>query len=377
MNKYKKRLIITLTLILVLTALPITSLGVELENTLELDQSLLFYIETLDYVKTKYPFEILDRELINNSIKGMLQYLDENSNYYTKEEADVILKGLLGNYAGIGVVIENQEGNIIVNSVMKNSPAEKSGLKKGDIIVSVDNIKINDLSLEDVSNLIRGLPDTKVKLGIIRNNSPKPIYLDITRGNIKVNPVDYKILEKDIGYIKITDFNPYATTYTKEALQEFNKKNIDKIILDLRDNPGGLLPQAINIAELFVPEGPIVHIRTNKGITTHISTNQNPKYKLVVLINENSASASEILAGAIKERQGGTLVGKKTYGKGTVQTMLPLPDGSILKLTTAEYLLPNKTSIHKKGIEPHIEVENVEGKDLQLQKAIETLVTNL
>ena len=373
MNKYKKRLIITLTLILVLTALPITSLGVELENTLELDQSLLFYIETLDYVKTKYPFEILDRELINNSIKGMLQGLDENSNYYTKEEADVILKGLLGNYAGIGVVIENQEGNIIVNSVMKNSPAEKSGLKKGDIIVSVDNIKINDLSLEDVSNLIRGLPDTKVKLGIIRNNSPKPIYLDITRGNIKVNPVDYKILEKDIGYIKITDFNPYATTYTKEALQEFNKKNIDIIILDLRDNPGGLLPQAINIAELFVPEGPIVHIRTNKGITTHISTNQNPKYKLVVLINENSASASEILAGAIKERQGGTLIGKKTYGKGTVQTMLPLPDGSILKLTTAEYLLPNKTSIHKKGIEPHIEVENVEGKDLQLQKAIEIL----
>lgn len=373
MNKYKKRLIITLTLILVLTALPITSLGVELENTLELDQSLLFYIETLDYVKTKYPFEILDRELINNSIKGMLQGLDENSNYYTKEEADIILKGLLGNYAGIGVVIENQEGNIIVNSVMKNSPAEKSGLKKGDTIVSVDNIKINDLSLEDVSNLIRGLPDTKVKLGIIRNNSPKPIYLDITRGNIKVNPVDYKILEKDIGYIKITDFNPYATTYTKEALQEFNKKNIDKIILDLRDNPGGLLPQAINIAELFVPEGPIVHIRTNKGITTHISTNQNPKYKLVVLINENSASASEILAGAIKERQGGTLVGKKTYGKGTVQTMLPLPDGSILKLTTAEYLLPNKTSIHKKGIEPHIEVENVEGKDLQLQKAIEIL----
>ena len=373
MNKYKKRLIITLTLILVLTALPITSLGVELENTLELDQSLLFYIETLDYVKTKYPFEILDRELINNSIKGMLQGLDENSNYYTKEEADIILKGLLGNYAGIGVVIENQEGNIIVNSVMKNSPAEKSGLKKGDIIVSVDNIKINDLSLEDVSNLIRGLPDTKVKLGIIRNNSPKPIYLDITRGNIKVNPVDYKILEKDIGYIKITDFNPYATTYTKEALQEFNKKNIDKIILDLRDNPGGLLPQAINIAELFVPEGPIVHIRTNKGITTHISTNQNPKYKLVVLINENSASASEILAGAIKERQGGTLVGKKTYGKGTVQTMLPLPDGSILKLTTAEYLLPNKTSIHKKGIEPIIEVENVEGKDLQLQKAIEIL----
>ena len=371
MNKHKKTLILTLVLILILTALPTTTLASNPELTPE--ESLLFYVQTLDYIKAKYPFEVKDRDLINNSIKGLLQGLDENSNYYTKEEADLLLKGILGNYAGIGVVIEENEGHIVVNSIMKNSPAEKSGLKKGDIIVSVDNVKIKDLSLGEVSDLIQGLPDTKVKLGIIRNNNTKPIYLDITRANIKVNPVEYKIIEKDIGYIKLKEFNPYSSSCIKEALEEFNKKNVNKVILDLRDNPGGMLDQAISIGEIFIPAGPIVHIRTRAGITTHISTNQKPKYKLVVLVNENSASASEILAGAVKERNAGTLVGKKTYGKGTVQTILPLPDGSILKLTTAEYLLPNKTSIHKKGIEPDVEVENVGGKDLQLRKAIEVL----
>lgn len=352
--------------------MPTTTIAAAPELTPE--ESLLLYIETLDYVKANYPFKVNDRDLINNSIKGLLQGLDENSNYYTKEEADKILKSITGNFTGIGVVIENKEGYTIVNSVMKNSPAEKSGLKKGDTIVSVDNTKIKDLSPEEVSSLIQGLPDTKVKLGILRGKSTTPIYLDITRANIKVNPVEHKILEKDIGYIKLKEFNPYATTYIKEVLQKFDKQNIDKIILDLRDNPGGMLNQAINIAELFVPAGPIVHIRSNKGTTTHISTNQNPKYKIAVLVNENSASASEILAGAIKERGAGTLIGKKTYGKGTVQIMLPLPDGSILKLTTAEYLLPNKTSIHKKGIRPDIVIENQGSKDLQLEKAIESLL---
>ena len=376
MNKHKKTLTLTLTLtlILILTALPTTTLAAESDHTKgTADESLLFYLETLDYVKENYPFEIKDSELITNSIKGLLQGLDPYSDYYTKEEADILLKSLLGSYAGIGVVIEEKEGHIIVNSIMKDSPAEKSGLKKGDTIVSIDNVKIKDLNLEEVSNLIRGLPDTKVKLGIIRNNSTKPIYLDITRANIKVNPVEYEIIEKDIGYIKLKEFNPYSTTYVKEALQKFNKKNINRVILDLRDNPGGLLDEAISISELFVSAGPIVHTRTKVGITTHISTNKNPKYKLAVLINENSASASEIVAGAIKERKAGTLIGIKTYGKGIVQSLLYLPDGSILKMTTAEYLLPNKTSIHKKGIEPHIQVENVDGEDLQLKKAIDQL----
>lgn len=370
---YKKRLKKVLLLGLVLVFLvPNTLWAANTSHDLGKGQALLFFMDIFDYVKENYPFEVSNEKLIVNSIKGMLQGLDKNSNFYTREEAESLLRNLEGNYGGIGVVIENLEGKITIKSLIKNSPAERAGLKEGDIIVSIDNVNLESLHLEDVSNLIRGDIDTKIRLGILRGNNPSPIYIDVVRENIRINPIDYKVLEKNIGYIKIHEFNPNASIYIKEALEDFKKKNINKIILDLRDNPGGLLSEALSIGELFIPKGPIVHIRTNKNITTHISTNEKAKYKLAVLINENSASASEIVAGAIKERGVGVLIGKKTYGKGTVQTMLPLRDGSLMKLTTAEYLLPNMTRIHKIGIEPDIEIENTD-QDLQLKKAIEFL----
>ena len=197
---------------------------------------------------------------------------------------------------------------------------------------------------------------------------------EIIRETITINPVEYKILDKDIGYIKLSEFSMNSASKINEVLIELDKKKVKSIILDLRDNPGGLLNQVIEISKHFIINGPIVHIQErNTALVTHMSTTQKTKYKLVLLVNENSASASEILAAAIKDTKAGTIIGNKTFGKGIVQSIIPLNNGSILKLTTAEYLTPNKISIHGKGILPDMVVENTEKEDLQLKKAIEVI----
>ena len=230
---------------------------------------------------------------------------------------------------------------------------------------------IQGLEMSKVSSLIKGPVGTKVKLKVKRGE--KTLSFQVTRGTIAVNPVEYKTLENNIGYIELKEFTGQATKEVNKALRSFDNKNVNKLILDLRDNPGGLLSEAISISRLFVTKGPIVHIREkNKALLTHTSGLEKPKYKLVVLVNEDSASASEIVAGAVKDRKAGSLVGTKTYGKGTVQSMMPLSDGSMVKLTIAEYLTPNKTSINGIGIQPDYTIENTE-EDLQLKKAIEIL----
>jgi carboxyl-terminal processing protease len=187
--------------------------------------------------------------------------------------------------------------------------------------------------------------------------------------------VEYKILKDNIGYIKINQFNQHTYDNLVPVLSKFYKENISNIVIDLRDNPGGLLDEVVEILGLFIPEGPIVHIKYRGDIErTYYSKLKKPKYKLAVLINENSASASEIFAGAVQDTKVGTIVGVPSYGKGTVQQIVPLPNGDGMKLTIAEYLTPNKRSIHKKGIKPDIIVENKDDtKDTQLEKAIEAL----
>lgn len=374
MNINKRRTLLALILCLTLTTVVTPVYGAQSEELIDKKADIILFMQTLDYIKSKYPFEIENRELITNGIKGMLQGLDEYSDYYTKEEAEQFMKKVSGDYAGIGVYIEKKGNYIGVINAIEGSPGEKAGLKPGDLIISVDGKIIKGVTLEEVSHLIQGPKGTKVKLTIMREGTANPIQLDITRDNIKINPVKYEILENQIGYIKLSEFNHYATTYMKEALKEFDKKGIKKVIVDVRNNPGGLLNESVGVTELFVPKGPIVHIR-NKGKigTTYVSTLEKPKYELVVLVNSNSASASEIFAGAVKDRKAGTIVGTITYGKGLVQGVANLSDGSLIKMTIAEYLTPNKTSIHNKGVEPDIMVINSKDEDLQLKKAIEIL----
>lgn len=339
-------------------------------------QDLNKLIEIINHIEYNYPFEIDKDELIANGLKGMLQGLDEYSDYYTKEETDKMLKELIGDYIGIGVYIRQKDNYIEVVSPMKGSPGEKAGLKSGDLIITVDGKDIKNITADKATSLIQGIEGTTVKLGILREGEAGLIYYEIVRERIEVNPIEYGILDDVIGYIKLSEFNNHADINISKALDEFNKGGIKKIILDLRNNPGGLLDQAIAVARLFVPKGPIMHARDNTGIRTYASTNPKTDYELAVLVNENSASASEIVAGAIKEREAGILIGNKTFGKGVIQAMHFLTDGSLIKLTTAEYLLPNKTPIHKIGIEPDIKIDNDKGQDLQLKKAIEVLLSS-
>ena len=370
----KKRL---LSLLLILTLLIPSGVFATDAQTLQQYQrepDLLFFIDAFQYVKNNYPFDIEESQLIESSLKGMLQSIDPYSDYYTKEEAAEIYDDLAGEFSGIGVYIDEKDSYINIVDTIPNSPGEKAGLKANDLIISIDDQDIEGYTSEQAKDLIRGKEGTKVKLGILRGNRTTPIYIEVTREDIAINPVEYQILDKEIGYIKLTQFTDNAATEVKKALKTFDEKNIDKLILDLRNNPGGLLSQSIEISRLFVPKGPIVHIKEkNKDLVTHVSTNEKPKYQLVLLVNQNSASASEIVAGAIKDTKAGTIIGQKTFGKGIVQTMLPLANGGILKLTTAQYLTPNKTSIHGEGITPDIEITNKYSQDLQLKKAIEVL----
>lgn len=304
----------------------------------------------------------------------MLQSLDPYSDYYTPEEAVEVYQEMFNSFTGIGVYIEEKDGYINIIDTIKNSPGEKAGLKKDDLIISIDGKDTKGITIKEASKLIKGLKGTSVKLGLKRNDKSLPIYVEIIRDNITINPVEYKVLENNIGYIKLNEFSMNSSMEINKALTELDKKNVVKIILDLRDNPGGLLDQVIEISKHFITKGPIVHIQErNTALFTHMSTTQKHKYKLVLLVNENSASASEILAGAVKDSKAGIIIGKRTFGKGIVQSLIPLSNNSIIKLTTAKYLTPNKTSIHGKGVEPDILVENEEDTDKQLKKAIEYL----
>lgn len=333
---------------------------------------IVFFEEILNLIQNDYPFEVEESELIDSAIKGMLQSLDDYSDYYTAEEADELFSDITGNFSGIGIYIEEKDGYINIADIIKGQPAENAGLKKDDLIVSVDDNDIKELGIEKASSMIKGESGTTVKLGIKRGG--KNLIFKVKRDNIVINPVSYEIIDASIGYIQLETFNSQSTKEIKNSLKHFDSKGIKKIILDLRDNPGGLFYEAIEISKLFVPKGDIVHQRMkDKDLITYksyISSGKN--YELVVLINENSASASEIVAGAIKDRNAGTLIGTKTFGKGIIQSLIPVTGGSLVKMTTAEYLTPNKISIHGKGISPDIDLENTT-LDLQLEKAIEVL----
>lgn len=370
-----KKAIRTFAIILILTLITPTIANAEIKvhfQEVVPNANLYFFEEVYNLIKHYYPFEVDEDELITKAIKAMLESLDPYSEYYTKDEVDNFYSSLYGSYTGIGLYIEEKDGYINVVKTMTGQPAEEAGIKAGDIIISVDGTDIKDLGVDKVSAMIKGPEGTKVKLQVKRGD--KTLTFEVTRKVIEVSPVYYEIIENDIGYIKLEQFSSNATKEMKKALEELDKKGIKKIILDLRDNPGGFFNEAVSVAQLFVPKGTIVYVKDKNGILQRYDSYlKESKYQLVVLVNKNSASASEIVAGAIKDRKAGILVGTRTFGKALVQTVFPLNDGGMIKLTTAVYLTPNKTLINGVGIEPDYVVENDGFEDLQLKKAIELL----
>jgi carboxyl-terminal processing protease len=315
--------------------------------------------DLISIIQTYYYKDVKVSDLVDGAIKGMFGALDKNSTYFTPEEYKKFTSDIYGEFAGVGIYIEEGEDYIKVISAIKGTPGDRAGILPGDIILYVDGKDIKGLSTEQAAALMKGQAGTEVRIGIRRAGVSDIMYIDIIREIIKINPVEYEILPDNIGFIKITQFNGHVMENLTKAFAEFKSKNVEGIIIDVRNNPGGLLDEVVKVCRQLIPKGPIVSIKyKDKPLEVYNSTLAKAPFKIVMLVNEGSASASEIMAGAIKESGTGKLVGVKTYGKGTVQTVLNLTDGSGLKVTVANYLTPSGFILDGVGIMPDFEVQN-------------------
>lgn len=338
-------------------------------------------------LEKKYIGEINDEELIEGAVKGYVDALgDPYTTYYTKKEMKTIMEETNGNFVGIGVYMTKdlEKNAILIIKPIENSPAEKAGILPGDLITKVDDVEYTGDKLEEASNKIRGEEGTKVKLEIYRNGETKTF--ELTRTKVVVSHVTTKVLNNDIGYIAISDFEGECASEFETKYKQLEKQGIKKLIIDIRNNGGGIVDEALKIANMLVDKDSTLLITKDKSDKEEVTkATEKPIINIptVVLVNEYSASASEILAGALKDNGKATLVGTKTYGKGIIQELHQLSDGSGLKITVSEYYTPNHNAIHKIGITPDVEVdlsEDVkqqttiqEKDDNQLQKAIEIL----
>lgn len=351
-------LIITITLSGVAVATPETS-----THTIDTLDSLM------EIIKSDYYKDVDDETLIRGAIDGMFKALDPHSNYMDAQEFRELTEFTNGNFGGIGVSIEKKDDRITVVSPIEGTPAHGAGLNTGDVIISVDDVDLKDYTLDKAVTLIRGDVGTKVKLGIIKAGKQETIHIELVRAIIKIESVktetpygrkaEDEIEDKNIGYIRITEFSDNTYEDFKQLMLEYKEEGKKGLIIDLRNNPGGLLNSVVEICKEIIPEGPIVHIdaKGEENDETYYSKLEKPPFKIAVIVNGGSASASEILAGAVKDSKIGIIVGTKTYGKGTVQNIMYLSNGGGVKLTIAEYMTRDKIHIHGKGIEPDTLVE--------------------
>ena len=339
-------------------------------------------------VDKDYLGEIDENKIFDETIKGYVEGLnDEYSQYFTKEELDKYkTDNIEGQFVGIGVyIIQDTEKNAIrVLAPIKGSPAEKAVILAGDYIVKVDDQAYTGEQITEATNKMKGKEGTKVKIQIIRDE--KNLDFEIERANVRVNPVEADIYEENIGYLKISSFDQGSGSEVTKKVEELKEKNIKSLMIDLRNNGGGIVDEAIEIADLFTNKDSTLLITKDKHGNENISKAKKDKVievPIIVLTNENTASASEILAGALKDNNVAKIVGTTTFGKGVIQELLTMKDGTGLKLTTNEYYTPNRNKINKVGIEPDEKIELPEEYknilsipkevDTQLNKAIELL----
>lgn len=318
------------------------------------------------------------KSMVDGAIKGIASSINDPYTVYLepKNYTDLNEK-IKGSFGGVGIVVESKDNMVVVLAVIKGTPAEKANIKSGDVIAKIDDKDTTGMSLDEAANLIRGQEGTKVKLTLVRKSMKNVQEYVLQRKIIEVPTVDGDLIEgTKIGLIHISQFNSKTGQELRQTLDSLKKKGMQAIILDLRDNPGGELIAATEVAEMFIPKGPIVFIDYRVGTDEeYTATGNNIKLPMVVLVNGGSASASEIVAGAIKDTKSATLIGTKTFGKGIVQTIFELNGGAGLKLTTARYLTPNKNDINKKGIMPDIVIQQPDNtdKDVQMEKALEII----
>ena len=391
-SMYRKFIIIILLVICIVTIVvssltyrytikrnSVLDLKVDADETISKSQAIVQSLENFrEVIDEYYKGEIDDKKLLDGAIKGYVDGLDDKyTTYMPKDEWEEFQESALGNFVGIGIYMtENDDDLIEVVSPIQDSPAEKAGIIAGDVIVEVDGENISGQTTDIVSSKIKGEEGTKVSIKIKRES--EYLDFDIKRESIKIYHVTSEMLEDNIGYIGLITFDTGCADEFNEKLQEMKEKGVKKLVIDLRNNTGGIVNECLNIAEMFVDKGTkllITEDNKNNKVTTYAKSDAIVDMDVVILCNEYSASASEILIGALQDNNVATTVGTKTYGKGVIQQIFKLKDGGALKITTEEYYTPNETKINKVGIEPTIvvELDKEATEDVQLNKAIEIL----
>src|SRR5574341_1388485 len=338
--------------------------------------------EVWNIVEDRFYYDLPDqRTRVYGAINGMLESLgDPYTAFVPPEQADILREDNSGYFEGIGAyVAESPDGGVHIIRVFEGGPADSAGVRAGDRIVAVGGVDITGNILDESLLLIRGPANTDVTLTIVREGVEDPLEITVTRARLEIPTIESRMLENNIGYVALFEFNSEASARLEEAVQGLLDEGATSLILDLRDNPGGFLDESIAVADLFLPEGVVLIERdVDGGVTEHTSDNGDiaEDIPLVVLVNGNSASASEIVAGALRDRGRATLIGETTFGKGSVQLLYDLSDGSQLRVTFANWYTPDDISISGQGIEPDIFVETPQepgSADVQLERAIQFL----
>jgi carboxyl-terminal processing protease len=325
-------------------------------------EDLRLFTDVLALIQRNYVEKPQNKELVYGAVKGMLETLDPHSSFMTPEVYKEMQVETRGEFSGLGIEITTKDDRIVVVTPIEDTPAHKAGILAGDQIVRIDGKSTKGISLPDAVKMMRGPRGSSVKIAVAREGSTEPLEFSITRATISVKSVKAKTLEPGYGYIRLTQFQERSADDLAAAVDRMEKEGgLKGLVLDMRNNPGGLLDQAVKVADLWVDSGLIVYTdgRMENQRMEFRATRDAVKreYNMVVLVNEGSASASEIVAGALQDTGRAVVVGTQTFGKGSVQTIIPLSDGSALRLTTARYYTPKGRSIQAKGITPDIVVE--------------------
>ena len=361
-------------------------------------EQLRLFTEVLSIVQNQYVDEVAPKDLIYSAIKGTLRGLDPHSSFLDPESYREMQVETSGSFGGLGIEITLRDDILTVVAPIDGTPAHRAGLHPGDRIVKIDGLSTKDMQLADAVKRMRGRPATKVTISVMREGWAEPKDFDILREQIRVQSVRTHDLGNGIGYIRLRQFQEQTAHDMDQALERFTKNGMKALVLDLRNNPGGLLTSAVEVTEKFVDDGKLVVYTEGRVRNQNMRFSAHAKHALnstpmVVLVNQGSASASEIVAGALQDYGRAVLVGTQTFGKGSVQTIIPLSDGSGLRLTTAKYFTPKGRSIHGKGITPDIVVEIPKDppgtppkppaldpledlkKDIQLQRGLDVIKT--
>lgn len=344
----------------------------QVEENLPVSEARLL-AEVLERVRRDYVDSVDDRALIESAIRGMIAELDPHSQFLSPEQYEEIRISTTGNYSGVGLDVVLEDGHVRVIAPIDDAPAQRAGIAPGDLVLAIDNMPVDEFDLENTIGRMRGEPGTPVSIDVLRDGVHEPLHFDLTRAQIRVQTVRSEYLGDRFGYVKLSHFSETTTRDMHRAIGRLKRSSggrLRGLILDLRNNPGGVLDAGVDVADAFLDHGVIV---TGSGRVRDARFERHARpgdvldgAELILLVNSGTASASEIVAGALGDNHRARIVGTRTYGKGSVQTVMPLSDGRAIKLTTSRYYTPLGRSIHDKGIEPDYHVGMMPDEDMYL-----------